>query len=363
MLRNFRLTPGRLRCDMAKPLVALIAIVAFIASACAGAAPAPTAAPTTAPTEAAPPTSLPPTHTLPPTAPPPTEVALDPCAAVSQISLLQTPIPVTPGPTATAPSVSPTPRPPTPTPRPAPSEDRVGFPEGYQDNFKLMFAYDRLDNRQVRVVCGNDLAASIKPGEPFPHGSILVMETYRAKQDADGKVVPDANGHFIREALLGIFVMRKEPGFGEAYQGLRTGEWEYVAYRPDMSYLTPPENTANCAACHVGATQDKDWVFRANELFFVAGRYAAAPGLNPNAIAMNSMTFFPRALSVKAGDTLTWVNDDVVPHTMTANDGSVDSGLLMPGDRFTFTFNTAGTFEYKCSIHPEQMRATIEVTQ
>jgi hypothetical protein len=108
----------------------------------------------------------------------------------------------------------------------------------------------------------------VKQGEPFPYGSILVMETWRAKLDADGKVVKDSDGHFIRESLGGIFVMRKEKGFGEAYQGLRTGEWEYVAFRPDESYLTPPQNTANCAACHVGAGEDKDWVFRADVLFF-----------------------------------------------------------------------------------------------
>jgi hemoglobin len=239
----------------------------------------------------------------------------------------------------------------------------VGFPEGYQENFKLMFVYDRVDNRQVRVVCGNELAASVKPGEPFPHGSILVMESWRAKLDADGKVVKDSSGHFIRETLAGIFVMRKEAGFGVDYQNLRTGEWEYVAYRPDKSHLTPPENTANCAACHVGATEDRDWIFRANELVFVPGQYAAAPASGQNEIATNSMAFFPRNLSVKIGTPLTWINHDVVPHTMTTNDGSVDSGLIEPEGTFSFTFNAEGTIEYHCALHPEQMRATIVVTQ
>jgi hypothetical protein len=205
-----------------------------------------------------------PSETMPPAATDTLETAmqLGSCSSAATVSLIQTAVPVTPTATGSAPSASPTPRPATPTSRPAPSEDRVGFPTDYQENFKIMYIYDRLDNRQVRIICGNDTAASVKQGEPFPYGSILVMETWRAKLDADGEVVKDSNGHLIRENLSGIFVMRKEEGFGEAYQGLRTGEWEYVAYHPDQTHLTAPQNSANCAACHLGSSEDKDWVFR-----------------------------------------------------------------------------------------------------
>jgi len=227
-------------------------------------------------TPASPPQEIQPSETSQPaaTATVETSTELVSCSSASTISLIQTAIPVTPTATGSAPSASPTPRPATPTPRAAPSEDRVGFPTNYQEDFKLMYIYDRVDNRQVRVVCGNDVAVSVKQGEPFPHGSILVMETWRAKLDADGNMVKDSNGHFIRESLGGIFVMRKEEGFGEAYQDLRTGEWEYVAYRPDESHLIPPQNTANCAACHLGSNEDKDWVFRTDILFFDPDRFA-----------------------------------------------------------------------------------------
>jgi hemoglobin len=285
---------------------------------------------------------------------------LIPCSSAVQVSLIQTAVPTA---TGTGPSASPTPQPATPTPRPAPSEDRVGFPTDYQENFKVMYIYDRQDNRQVRVICGNDAAASVKQGEPFPYGSIMVMETWRAKLDADGNVVKGSDGHFVRESLSGIFVMRKEEGFGEAYQGLRTGEWEYVAYRPDESYLTPPQNTANCASCHVGAGEDKDWVFRADVLFFDPDRYAAAPASGENEVFMNSMSFGPRTLKVKAGSEVTWMNQDGIDHTVMTDDSSVNSGELTPGEDFKFTFSTPGTYEYHCSIHPEQMRAVIEVEE
>jgi plastocyanin len=334
-------------------------IVMFILTACSP------ATSTEAPPPASPTIAVQPSETKPPAATDTSEAAMQlaPCSSAATISLIQTAVPVTPTATGSAPSASPTPAPATPTPRPAPSEDRVGFPTDYQENFKIVYIYDRQDNRQVRVICGNDIAASAKQGEPFPYGSILVMETWRAKLDADGKVVKDSNDHFLRESLSGIFVMRKEKGFGEAYQDLRTGEWEYVAFRPDGSYSSPPQNTANCAACHLGSNEAKDWVFRADVLFFDPDRYAAAPAPGENEVYMNSMSFGPRTLKVKVGTTVIWTNQDVTSHTVTFDDGSVESGELVPGESYEFTFTAPGTYNYHCSMHPEQMKAVIEVEE
>lgn len=334
-------------------------MVAFIVAGCSP------ATSTEAPPQSSPTVEIQPSETEPPAATetPETVMQLDLCSSAATISLIQTAVPVTPTATGGAPSASPTPQPATPTPRPAPSEDRVGFPTDYQENFIIMYIYDRQDNRQVRVICGNDVAASAKQGEPFPYGSILVMETWRAKLDADGKVVKDLNGHFIRESLSGIFVMRKEKGFGEAYQDLRSGEWEYVAFRPDGSYSTPPQNTANCAACHLGSSEEKDWVFRADILFFDPDHYAAAPAPGENEVYINSMSFGPRTLKVKVGTTVIWTNQDVSSHTVTFDDGSVESGELTPGDSYEFTFTTPGTDNYHCSMHPEIMKAVIEVEE
>ncbi len=101
--------------------------------------------------------------------------------------------------------------------RPAPKINRVGFPENYRDRFKLIYVVDRTDNKQVRAICGNDIAAAVKPGESFPYGSVFVMEIYRAKQDVNGNVLKDEKGYFIREALMAIFVHRKQKSFGADY--------------------------------------------------------------------------------------------------------------------------------------------------
>lgn len=70
--------------------------------------------------------------------------------------------------------------------------------------------------------------------------------------------------------------------------------------------------------------------------------------------------YSPRSLTVAVGATVRWVNTGAAPHTVTANDGSFDSGFLNTGDRFAHRFSTPGTFQYFCSLHP-QMTATVVV--
>jgi plastocyanin len=293
-----------------------------------------------------------------------------PCAAAANFRQLQPPAPATPGASAAAgaspslPPASQAPPPPTATPRPAPQKDNVGFPEGYQNTFKLLFIFDRPDNKQVRVICGNDLAASIKPGQPFPYGSVMVMETYRTKQDASGTPIKDANGNFIREALAGIFVQRKEPGFGVDYGADRSGEWEYVGFRPDKSYSNPPAATNACASCHLNqAGASVDFAFRM-DLFYNPGALLP-PKPAENEVSINIYAFVPGNLTVKPGTTVTWINNDEAEHSINAVDKSFNSPVLKtknvkPGEKFSYTFTTPGTYEYFCAIHPT-MKAKIEV--
>ena len=65
-------------------------------------------------------------------------------------------------------------------------------------------------------------------------------------------------------------------------------------------------------------------------------------------------------ITVKAGTTITWSNDDAMMHTVTAVDGSFDSGFMAEGDTWSYTFDTVGEFEYFCSPHP-WMRAKVIV--
>ena len=149
------------------------------------------------------------------------------------------------------------------------SVDRVGLPESYRERLGTFYVFDRSDNRQVRHVYGNQQALAARPGQPFPYGALLIMETWRARLGPDNQPALDSNGRYQKEELAGVFVMRKDLGFGAKYGPDRTGEWEYVAYRPDgMGFQTAPERSQACAQCHLAASDaQKDWVVRANIFF------------------------------------------------------------------------------------------------
>ena len=87
-------------------------------------------------------------------------------------------------------------------------------------------------------------------------------ETAGALKDGDGKPQLDGEGHLRKGDVVGLHVMRREKGFGEAYGKNRTGEWEYVEYRADGSYITPPRKSFACAECHVRAGGERDFIYR-----------------------------------------------------------------------------------------------------
>ena len=76
---------------------------------------------------------------------------------------------------------------------------------------------------------------------------------------------------------------------------------------------------------------------------------------------MAGSTFAPGTIELKVGDTVTFVNDDEIAHTATADDGAFDSGTMEPGATFEFTAEKAGSISYVCEFHPG-MTGTINVT-
>jgi hypothetical protein len=142
--------------------------------------------------------------------------------------------------------------------------DRVRFPTDYAAKFHVIRTNNKAKEQKVVTIFANDLAASVTntTQRPYPYGSIIVMETAAARKDPQGKVAVDEKGVFLRGNVLGLHVMRREKGFGETYGLSRSGEWEYVEYRPDGSWITPPEKSASCAKCHVKAGAERDFVYR-----------------------------------------------------------------------------------------------------
>jgi beta-lactam-binding protein with PASTA domain len=77
-------------------------------------------------------------------------------------------------------------------------------------------------------------------------------------------------------------------------------------------------------------------------------------------VTIINLAFDPASITVNAGDTVTWVNEDTTAHTIVADDGSFDSGSVAPGESFQFAFAAAGTVPYHCGIHPS-MTGTVVV--
>ena len=82
-----------------------------------------------------------------------------------------------------------------------------------------------------------------------------------------------------------------------------------------------------------------------------------------NAVTISNYAFSPANITVAKGTTVTWTNKDSVGHTVTETDNlkGPASSVLNNGDTYSFTFDTAGTYHYHCSIHHE-MVGTVTVT-
>ena len=77
-------------------------------------------------------------------------------------------------------------------------------------------------------------------------------------------------------------------------------------------------------------------------------------------VVIKGFAFSPDSITIKAGESVTWTNQDGTTHTVTADNAEFSSGNIPSGSAFTFKFDKAGTYAYHCSIH-STMKGTIVV--
>ena len=106
----------------------------------------------------------------------------------------------------------------------------------------------------------------------------------------------------------------------------------------DLSVLTEEENTNGEESDSTGQEQSPE----------------------TKTIEISDFKFVPQTITIKGGDSITWINRDSIQHSATSDTGAFDSGLLAKNREFTFTFDGAGEFSYHCTPHP-YMKATIIV--
>ncbi len=81
-------------------------------------------------------------------------------------------------------------------------------------------------------------------------------------------------------------------------------------------------------------------------------------------VIMKNIRFAPETITVKRGTTVIWTNEDSINHQISGDSGLIlfDSAAIRPGEIYSFTFNTAGTYNYHCNIHPF-MRGKVVVVE
>lgn len=89
-----------------------------------------------------------------------------------------------------------------------------------------------------------------------------------------------------------------------------------------------------------------------------AGAIAAAKPV-AHTVVIEGVRYEPEIVTVKRGDTVTWINKDPFPHTVTAN-GVFDSHDVPPGKSWKYTPGRVGSYNYSCTLHPN-MKGTLNV--
>ena len=92
-----------------------------------------------------------------------------------------------------------------------------------------------------------------------------------------------------------------------------------------------------------------------------ASSYSSANTSQPAATQINvdNFSFGPTTLTVAAGTTITWTNRDDMPHTIVSTEKVFKSKVLDTDEKFSFTFDQAGTYPYFCSIHPKMTGSVV----
>jgi len=87
--------------------------------------------------------------------------------------------------------------------------------------------------------------------------------------------------------------------------------------------------------------------------------FARAEG-STSMVSIDNFSFGPQTLTVKAGTTVTWTNRDDIPHGIaSSNNAFKRSAALDTDNSFSFTFTTAGTYQYFCYIHPHMVGSIV----
>lgn len=146
---------------------------------------------------------------------------------------------------------------------------RVSYPANFEKTFRRYDRVDKVDRKIVRDLYINaEALAAVKPGEPFPEGTVLVMVNRTVALEAGGAPIKGPDGRLQpTQRVTLIEVMEKRAGWGETNllpADKDNGDWEYASFKPDG---TPnPIKLEGCYSCHL-AQKSTDFTFSGGKIY------------------------------------------------------------------------------------------------
>jgi plastocyanin len=102
------------------------------------------------------------------------------------------------------------------------------------------------------------------------------------------------------------------------------------------------------------------WISASNARFGVSAASAQGAAKSQEVVVkIDNFSYLPHDITVAAGTTVIWVNNDDIPHTVVSTTDAFKSKALDTDDKFSFKFDKPGTYEYFCSIHPKMTAKVI----
>jgi plastocyanin len=215
-------------------------------------------------------------------------------------------------------------------------------------------AQDRFDHSSIVVNQGDTINLVLIDNDTVAHDFVIGPPYNMIVNSTVPGLVNDITGKIFttpaKNNSPGV-VVKGTPGdvsatytFVAKYAGIFEFVCTYHAEIGMIGYLTVLPDSAytgkNSSAGQQGGTSPK------------TAAVDIVQGSGANASIVQSYSPDPVTVVIGVNNTVSWVNNDSAPHTVTADDGSFGSGNIAPTATFTFTFKTPGTYQYHCIYHP-----------
>ena len=207
-------------------------------------------------------------------------------------------------------------------------------------------------NTDVELPLGDILAG---PHAINIHESAEAIQNYIACGDIGGRVIDG-------DLVIGLRELNESGHHGVAVlEGADAGTGVSVYLAEEEAAAEDEQVAEDEQTAATDAAPDAPATPAAAETPADAAQGAEAPAAAEVPVDIRDFAYGPDRVEIAAGDTVTWTNQDEVPHTATGEERDVlQSGTIAPGASFSQVFPEAGEFGYFCEFHPN-MTGTIVV--